>query len=100
MARYLKIKKIDVKENEHFYIVLGKEQGYLDCFISINPIEKKLVIYSDDQFLHPVHIINFNNPDEFFSVPNVPPLLLGPIISTALRAIKKNEFPADLDYCS
>lgn len=100
MARYLGIKKIKTSNDNHYYLVEGKEKGYDDFFIGINPIKKELNFYFSNLLNNPCEIINFNYPEEFLGVKDIPDTILGPLISKVLRALREHNFPDNLDFFS
>ncbi len=100
MAIGINIKKIKENQNVYFYQVITYGINPFDFFISIEPREKKICYYKDENFQLLLGCMQFNTSTEFTYIPEITSSAARRVAIQALKAILKNDFPEQIGFAS
>jgi len=100
MAFYIEIEKLFEREGVHYYHALTKDAGGAEFYISIDPLKKYITFYLAADCNTPLKIVDFSDLGSSIEVPGIEFAIVRRVLSCAHRAMKQNEFPQDLSWCS
>ena len=96
---YIQIKKYVNQNNIYYYSVNTTELGGYDFFIGIDPLKKKILFFSNNNFNdNPITVVDFNLSEPLLAPNTIDLKVYTRVVTKACRALINNEFPDSLDY--
>ena len=93
------IRKVIEKSKLHYYHVKTKDLSGPDFYVAIDQTNKILLFHNKIDS-DPFGKINLNDPNASIKIPPIKPRIIGAVLSKALKAIKENDFPEYISYCT
>lgn len=103
MGIWIRIRKYQLQNNIHYYQVELPGSEMIPFFIGIDPLQRKLYFFKNNNFKEkPISTVNFNNKEEILSIPEefIPQSIFGNVVIKVIGALRKNEFPEILDHAA
>ena len=97
MAIYIKIRKINEKNNIHYYKIITENYGDNPiAYVGIDAVEKKIIFFDNNFFL--LKVIDRHSNKPVGKIETIPQSVVAYTIMKTVPALDKNEFPEKLDY--
>lgn len=102
MAIYIKIKKYQKINQDHYYFVSTEDFGGGKFYIGVNSTTKIVKLFKDHECKILICSFDFKNPDEKigYVTSEINERLIPYAIMKIYKALQKNEFPEDISYCA
>lgn len=98
MGKLIKIDKYQKSGDVHYYFVSTTDFDARPFYMAINTKFNSVSFYLTNDFTVPLKVIDLNDEDAIIVVPEVDKRLMWHAIGQATKAMKKNNFPEQIDY--